>query len=174
MNNNLVSILCLIYIIVYLVVSIYQKPNFEFFYSFQDTNRNSIEGFSEKKIGTESESETQTGTGKQDESEATLMEQIKKAIEQSKLELKEQQAEQEIQNKKINELKAFINQARDDLIIYRNKEHKEMSNIHSQMTGGESLTQVMSSSNGLTGYGNAGSEGKSGNNYNLNFNLENE
>lgn len=163
MNNNLVYIFCLIYVIVYLVISIYQKPNFEFFYNYQDSNSNSdsnnndihtnnIEGFTN----------------------LVLMDEIKKAIENSKLELKEQQIEQEKQNKKIKELKAFITQAREDLMIHRNKEHKEMTNVHSQMSEGESLTQVMSSSNGLVGYGNAGSEGNTGNNYHLNFNLENE
>ena len=163
MNNNLVYIFCLIYVIVYLVISIYQKPNFEFFYSYQDSdtnisdiNTNSIEGFEDQ------------------ETDQKLMDEIKKAIENSKLELKEQQIEQEKQNKKIKELKAFITQAREDLMIHRNKEHKEMTNVHSQMDKGESLTQVMSSSNGLKGYGNAGSEGNTGNNYHLNFNLENE
>jgi hypothetical protein len=163
MNNNLVYIFCLIYVIVYLVISIYQKPNFEFFYSYQendtnisDINTNSIEGFDDQ------------------ETDQKLMDEIKKAIENSKLELKEQQIEQEKQNKKIKELKAFITQAREDLMIHRNKEHKEMTNVHSQMDKGESLTQVMSSSNGLKGYGNAGSEGNTGNSYHLNFNLENE
>ena len=166
MNNNLVYIFCLIYVIVYLVISIYQKPNFEFFYSYQDSNSNSN---SDSNINTYSIE----GFGDQ-ETDQKLMEEIKKVIENSKLELKEQQIEQEKQNKKINELKAFITQAREDLMIHRNKEHKEMTNVHSQMDKGESLTQVMSSSNGLKGYGNAGSEGNTGNNYHLNFNLENE
>lgn len=165
MNNNLVYIFCLIYVIVYLVISIYQKPNFEFFYSYQDNNTentntnnntNSIEGFEDK------------------ENDQKLMDEIKKAIENSQLQLKEQQIEQEKQNKKMNELKAFITQAREDLMTHRKKEHKEMTNVHSQMSEGESLTQVMSSSNGLKGYGNAGSGGNTGNSYHLNFNLENE
>tara|TARA_Y100000389_G_scaffold203211_1_gene250911 strand:+ start:122 stop:631 length:510 start_codon:yes stop_codon:yes gene_type:complete len=169
MNNNLVTIVCLVYVIVYLVLRIYQKPNFEFFYAVQGGSRN-IEEFST--------GSSDNGNDGATTSEDKLIADIKKALTESEEKFKDQQQKQINQNKLINELKEFVNQARDELVIHRNTEKQEMSNIHSQINNGDSLSQVMSGTstiaNSVGKFGDSGSKSASGNDYNLNFNLDDE
>ena len=168
MNNRLVVILCLVYITVFIVLRIYHKPNFKFFYSFQDRNSNnsdscntinSIEGFEDNVPSAELKAE------------------IEKAIEESQLKFHEHKKVQIKQDELIDELKNFVNQARDELIIHRKRENKD-SNIYSNVSQGDSLTQVMSGSssiiNSLGKFGDAGSKAGNGKDYNLNFNLDDE
>ena len=168
MNNRLVVILCLVYITVFIVLRIYHKPNFEFFYSYQDSNSNnsdsyntinSIEGFEDNVPSAELKAE------------------IEKAIEESQLKFHEHKKVQIKQDELIDELKNFVNQARDELIIHRKRENKD-SNIYSNVSQDDSLTQVMSGSssiiNSLGKFGDAGSKSGNGKDYNLNFNLDDE
>ena len=168
MNNNLVVILCLVYIIVFLVLRIYNKPNFEFFYSYQESESdnsnsyntiNSIEGFEDNSISEELKAE------------------IEKAIKESQVKFHEHKKVQIKQDELIDELKDFINQARDELIIHRKRENKD-SNIYSSVSQGDSLSQVMSGSstvlNSIDKFGDTGSKSGNGKDYNLNFNLNEE
>ena len=160
--NNLLIIFCLAYIIVYLVVTIHNKPNFEFFDSPSPSGSKGVSDGEGEKIG-----------GYKDED--ALITAIKKEIEKNKEMFYKQESEQNIQNTQIKELSQQVDKFRDDLMLFMKNENRENGNVHSSINPDDSLSQMLSVSgssslgNAVGGFGNAGSKGK---NYNLNFNLQ--
>ena len=153
--NNLVIIFCLAFVIIYLVVSIYNKPNFEFFSPAQsDEEAMNLENL--KPVG-----------------DNELIEAIEKEILKNKEMFYKQESHQNVQNNQIKELKQEVDKLKEDLMMLIKNENND--NLHSDINQDDSLSQMLSVSgnsslgSSVDGFGNAGSKGK---NYNLNFNLQ--
>ena len=159
--NNLLIIFCLAYVIIYLVVTIHNNPNFEFFDSPSPSGGSGSGGDGEKIAGFKNED--------------ALITAIKKEIEKNKEMFYKQESEQNIQNTKIKEMSQQVDKFRDDLMLFMKNENRENGNVHSSINPDDSLAQMLSVSgssslgDAIGGFGNAGSKGK---NYNLNFNLQ--
>lgn len=159
--NNLLIILCLVYIKVYLVLSIYNKPNFEFF----EPSENDL-------LNLEPSSSDASSNNNNSEK---LIDLVTQEIEKNKKMFLEQQDHQNRQDNDIAEFKQQVDSLRNDLIQYRKQESNDSNNIHTSIKPNDSVSQMLSASGGknlsnsLNGFGNAGSKGK---NYNLNFNLQ--
>lgn len=153
--NNLVIIFCLAFVIIYLVVSIYNKPNFEFFSPAQsDEKKMNLENL--KPVG-----------------DNELIDAIEKEIVKNKEMFYKQESHQNVQNNQIKELKQEVDKLKQDLMMLIKNENND--NLHSNINQDDSLSQMLSVSgnsslgSSFDGFGNSGSKGK---NYNLNFNLQ--
>lgn len=167
-------IFCLAYIIVFIVLKFWEKPNMEFFYNYQATDKD-IERFvghnessGQSTIGGISGSITSGGnSGARSSSTDTPTNNIPlhfSDIAEEKLLFEQQQKIQAKQNEEITRLKKIIDQYRNDLIIIRNKDKDEINNIL-----GDSITQATSMNGGKNDFNNV-----AGKIYNLNFDLDEE
>ena len=64
------------------------------------------------------------------------------ALDQDTRRFKEQEAEQNIQNKSISELKKRVDALRNDIVILKNKEKDEQRSIYNQVDMEDSLSQI--------------------------------
>ena len=171
--NNLLIIFCLAYVIVFLVVTIHNNPNFEFFDSPSPSGSSGSSGGSGGVGSGGSGNNGQKIAGFKNED--ALITAIKKEIEKNKEMFYKQESEQNIQNTQIKEISQQVDKFRDDLMLFMKNENRENGNVHSSINPDDSLSQMLSVSgssslgNAIGGFGNAGSKGK---NYNLNFNLQ--
>ena len=167
-------IFCLAYIIVFIVLKLWEKPNMEFFYNYQATKKD-IERFvgddessGSTSTGTSSSGSTSTGTsssGSTSGNSSTGTSQLHFSdIAEEKLLFEQQQKIQAKQNEEISRLKKIIDQYRNDLIIIRNKDKDEINNIL-----GDSITQATSMNGGDNDFNKV-----AGKIYNLNFDLDEE
>lgn len=172
--NNLLIIFCLAYVIVFLVVTIHNNPNFEFFDSPSPSGSSRSGGVGSGGVGSGGSGDNgQKIAGFKNED--ALITAIKKEIEKNKEMFYKQESEQNIQNTQIKEMSQQVDKFRDDLMLFMKNENRENGNVHSSINPDDSLSQMLSVSGGsslgnaIGGFGNAGSKGK---NYNLNFNLQ--
>lgn len=168
-------VFCISYIIVFIVLKFWEKPNMEFFFNYQATQRDierfvgatsssvsaSSSGSSATASGT---SATASGAGRNQEESESVTPLHFSDIAEEKLLFEQQQKIQAKQNEEISRLKKVIDQYRNDLIVIRNKDKDEINSIL-----GDSITQATSMNGGKNNFNNV-----AGKVYNLNFDLDEE
>ena len=159
MSNNILIIVVCVYIIVYIVTSIY-KPPIENYVSSNSETSNS--GASISNSATNSE-----GLSKTD---------INKFIEKLKLKdnlFLEQEKKQNVQNREISLIKQKISDFRNDLLVLRNNEKKQIETItRDDLQDDEMEKEDNNYSNNVSSTGMSQKSNISGKSYNLNFNLD--
>ena len=159
MSNNILIIVVCVYIIVYIVTSIY-KPPIENYVSSNSGESNS--GESRNNSATDSD-----GLSKTD---------INKFIEKLKLKdnlFLEQEKKQNVQNREISLIKQKISDFRNDLLVLRNNEKKQIETItRGDLQDDEMEKEDNNYSNNVSSTGVPGKSNISGKSYNLNFNLD--
>lgn len=153
---NIKVIFALVFIIVYLVIKIYENPKYEFFY---DNHDNLVENVQQR---------------------YNLSDELVAKIEQDKERFLKQTNEQNVQNRTIAELKRKIDDYRNDIIIHKNNDKDEMKSIYKKLGYDDSVAEALSASGGdlntalktVQEVGLKNGNFKGGKNYNLNFNLD--
>ena len=151
MNSHKIGfIVCIVYIIVYIVLKVMNEPNFEFYTEHSSTSDSTLSSL-----------------------EMAYQKKLNQFLEHEK--------HQADQNRRISDLKRLIDTLRNDLVIIQQKDKDEITAINgnssiAEVIGSGSSGMVNKAMNGQSGIGGmvSGKKGLSGNNYNLNFNLEDE
>ena len=157
-------VFCLAYIIVFIVLKFWEKPNMEFFFNYQATNKD-IEKF----VGHEGSNASSSSSASSNSEPATSNSGIDFSDIAKERELFEQQQKiQAKQNEEISLVKKIVDDYRNDLIIIQNKSKDEMNSIM-----GDSITQAASMNGGNNNF-NSIAGGNSGRTFNLNFDLDEE
>ena len=156
------------YIIIFIVLILWEKPNMELFYNYQATQKDM-----EKFVGHGSSGTTQPASATQAESEGQGSEEgsaddIQNEIAKQKLLFQQQQNIQAEQNEKIAEIKNAVDQFRNDLVIIRNKDKDEINNINGKLNMTDSIGQAVSMNGGNNNFNSLSKT------YNLNFDLDDE
>ena len=141
------------YIIIFIVLKLWEKPNMELFYNYQAT-RKDIEKFTGDKDAPDT---------KPDSSGA-----VQNEIVEQNLLFERQQNIQAEQNEKIAVIKNVVDQFRNDLVIIRNKDKDEINNINGRLNMGDSIGQAASMNGGNNNFNSLSKT------YNLNFDLDEE
>lgn len=121
-----ITLILAVYVIVYVCITIYNKPNLEFFYAEETTS-------------------TATDISLSGSTEQTLDEATKIFMEQ--------ESEQNIQNKSIRDLKKRVDTLRNDIVILKNKEKDEYRNIYNKIGMEDSVSQIPDSVKDRLGLG---------------------
>ena len=164
MSNNILIIVVCVYIIVYIVTSIYKPPIENYVSSNSETSNSetSNSGASISNSATNSE-----GLSKTD---------INKFIEKLKLKdnlFLEQEKKQNVQNREISLIKQKISDFRNDLLVLRNNEKKQIETItRDDLQDDEMEKEDNNYSNNVSSTGMSQKSNISGKSYNLNFNLD--
>ena len=157
-------VFCLSYIIVFIVLKYWEKPNMEFFFNYQATDRD-IEKF----VGHEGSNTSSSSSEASNSAPSTSNSGIDFSdIAKERVLFQQQQKIQAKQNEEIALVKKVIDDYRNDLIIIQNKSKDEMNSIM-----GDSITQAASMNGGKNNF-NSIAGGKAGKTFNLNFDLDEE
>ena len=157
-------VFCLAYIIVFIVLKFWEKPNMEFFFNYQATDRD-IEKF----VGHQGSNSSSGSSASSNSAPATSNSGIDFSDIAKERELFERQQKiQAKQNEEISLVKKIVDDYRNDLIIIQNKNKDEMNSIM-----GDSITQAVSMNGGNNNF-NSIANGNSGRTFNLNFDLDDE
>ena len=115
----------IIYIIVYLTITIYNKPNFEF---FDD--------------GESSSNTTRVENGNFLSKQRELSNDALKVLDKEFQKFKGQESYQNTQNRQIKLLKNRVDKLRNDIIIIKNKDKEETNSIYNNYTMDDSISQL--------------------------------
>ena len=124
--KQITCLIIIIYIIVYLTISIYNKPNFEFFDSNPPPSTNVENGqfLSEQR---------------------QLSNEALRVLDKEFQKFKNQESNQNIQNRQIKLLKNRVDRLRNDIIVMKNKDKEETNSIYKSYSMDDSIAQLPNS-----------------------------
>ena len=152
MKQEVPAIILSVYVIVYICLTIYNKPNYELFNAFTTLGSSSIitpKYEITKQIGITSNSNSNA----QDNSKE-LSGDTKGAIDKDSIRFKKQEGDQNIQNREISSLKKRVDALRNDIVIMKNKEKDENRNIQNMIDMDDSISQLPGSVRDRFGFPN--------------------
>jgi uncharacterized protein YxeA len=147
------TIILSVYVIVYICLTIYNKPNYEFFNAFTTLGSSSVitpKYKITKKFGITSNN----NNGNNSNNSKELSNDTTGAIDKDSIRFKKQEGDQNIQNREISSLKKRVDALRNDIVIMKNKEKEENRSIQNSIDMDDSISQLPDSVRDRFGFPN--------------------